>query len=119
MTVDELASPPLNARLTPPRQARPTTSSKFLIVLQIYQHQFEQQKAPANMGIKQLFSIIKEEAPDAFKEGEIKNQFGRKVAIVSCLDTFCEFIKKNCTDFIARMRMQSFEPLALPGPNTL
>lgn len=34
------------------------------------------------MGIKQLFSIIKEEAPDAIKEGEIKNQFGRKVAIV-------------------------------------
>ncbi|ROV93515.1 hypothetical protein VSDG_06788 [Cytospora chrysosperma] len=33
------------------------------------------------MGIKQLFSIIKEEAPDAIKEGEIKNQFGRKVAI--------------------------------------
>jgi len=36
------------------------------------------------MGIKQLFSIIREECPDAFKEGEIKNQFGRKVAIVSC-----------------------------------
>lgn len=36
------------------------------------------------MGIKQLFSIIKEEAPDAIKEGEIKAQFGRKVAIV-CL----------------------------------
>lgn len=35
------------------------------------------------MGIKQLFSIIKEEAPDSIKEGEIKNQFGRKVAIVS------------------------------------
>lgn len=34
------------------------------------------------MGIKQLFSIIKEEAPEAIKEGEIKNQFGRKVAIV-------------------------------------
>ncbi|OWO97837.1 flap endonuclease [Marssonina coronariae] len=33
------------------------------------------------MGIKQLFSIIKEECPDAYKEGEIKNQFGRKVAI--------------------------------------
>ncbi|SPQ24808.1 eef7d423-bcf3-4420-ab70-eecbfc1139d2 [Thermothielavioides terrestris] len=33
------------------------------------------------MGIKQLFSIVKEEAPDAIKEGEIKNQFGRKVAI--------------------------------------
>lgn len=34
------------------------------------------------MGIKQLFQIIKEEAPEAIKEGEIKNQFGRKVAIV-------------------------------------
>jgi hypothetical protein len=36
------------------------------------------------MGIKQLFQIIKDEAPDAIKEGEIKNQFGRKVAIVGC-----------------------------------
>ncbi len=36
------------------------------------------------MGIKNLFSIIKDEAPDAIKEGEIKNQFGRKVAIVRC-----------------------------------
>lgn len=34
------------------------------------------------MGIKQLFQIIKDEAPEAIKEGEIKNQFGRKVAIV-------------------------------------
>lgn len=34
------------------------------------------------MGIKQLFSIVKDEAPEAIKEGEIKNQFGRKVAIV-------------------------------------
>ena len=34
------------------------------------------------MGIKQLFQIIKEEAPDSIKEGEIKNHFGRKVAIV-------------------------------------
>ncbi|RFU33432.1 hypothetical protein B7463_g2902, partial [Scytalidium lignicola] len=33
------------------------------------------------MGIKQLTSVIKDEAPDAIKEGEIKNQFGRKVAI--------------------------------------
>lgn len=41
------------------------------------------------MGIKQLFQIVKEEAPDAVKEGDIKNQFGRKVAIVgSALDDF-------------------------------
>ncbi|CAF9920130.1 MAG: Elongation of fatty acids protein 2 [Heterodermia speciosa] len=35
------------------------------------------------MGIKQLFQIINENAPDAVKAGEIKNQFGRKVAILS------------------------------------
>lgn len=34
------------------------------------------------MGIKQLFQIIKDEAPGAVKEGDIKGQFGRKVAIV-------------------------------------
>lgn len=34
------------------------------------------------MGIKNLSLIIKENAPDAIKEGEIKNHFGRKVAIV-------------------------------------
>ena len=39
------------------------------------------------MGIKSLFQIIKEHAPDAVKEGEIKNHFGRKVAIVSPLLT--------------------------------
>jgi flap endonuclease-1 len=33
------------------------------------------------MGIKQLFLLIKEHAPDAIKYGEIKNHFGRKVAI--------------------------------------
>lgn len=37
----------------------------------------------AKMGIKNLFSIIKDEAPEAIKEGDIKTQFGRKVAIVS------------------------------------
>jgi len=34
------------------------------------------------MGIKSLFQLINENAPDAIKTGEIKNQFGRKVAIV-------------------------------------
>lgn len=42
------------------------------------------------MGIKQLFQIIKDEAPDAIKEGEIKNHFGRKVAIV-CLTCTSHF----------------------------
>ncbi|KAI9745872.1 MAG: Elongation of fatty acids protein 2 [Claussenomyces sp. TS43310] len=40
------------------------------------------------MGIKQLFSIIREEAPDAVKEGEIKNHFGRKVAIDASMSIY-------------------------------
>lgn len=40
------------------------------------------------MGIKQLFSIIKDECPDAYKEGEIKNQFGRKVAIDASMSIY-------------------------------
>lgn len=39
-------------------------------------------RATANMGIKHLFQLIQEHAPGAVKTGEIKNQFGRKVAIV-------------------------------------
>jgi hypothetical protein len=35
------------------------------------------------MGIKHLHQLIQEHAPEAIKQGEIKNQFGRKVAIVS------------------------------------
>jgi flap endonuclease-1 len=34
------------------------------------------------MGIKHLYQLIQEHAPAAVKAGEIKNQFGRKVAIV-------------------------------------
>ncbi|KIW83243.1 flap endonuclease 1 [Fonsecaea pedrosoi CBS 271.37] len=37
------------------------------------------------MGIKQLYHVIAEEAPDAIKTGEIKNHFGRKVAITADL----------------------------------
>ncbi|OAG45572.1 flap endonuclease 1, variant [Fonsecaea monophora] len=37
------------------------------------------------MGIKQLYHVIAEEAPDAIKTGEIKNHFGRKVAITTDL----------------------------------
>ncbi|OBT94723.2 Elongation of fatty acids protein 2 [Pseudogymnoascus verrucosus] len=40
------------------------------------------------MGIKQLFSIIRDEAPQAIKEGEIKNQFGRKVAIDASMSIY-------------------------------
>ena len=35
------------------------------------------------MGIKHLYQLISENAPNAIKTGEIKNQFGRKVAIAS------------------------------------
>lgn len=40
------------------------------------------------MGIKQLFSIIKDEAPDAVVLGEIKNHFGRKVAIDASMSIY-------------------------------
>lgn len=40
------------------------------------------------MGIKQLFSIIKDEAPDAVVQGEIKNHFGRKVAIDASMSIY-------------------------------
>lgn len=40
------------------------------------------------MGIKQLYSIIKDEAPGAIKEGDIKNQFGRKVAIDASMSIY-------------------------------
>ncbi|KAF2753600.1 flap endonuclease 1 [Pseudovirgaria hyperparasitica] len=40
------------------------------------------------MGIKNLFQIIKENAPDAVKEGDIKNQFGRKVAIDASMSIY-------------------------------
>jgi hypothetical protein len=52
------------------------------------------------MGIKQLFQIIKEEAPDSIKEGEIKNQFGRKVAIVCQTTLTIEVMIYVLTDLI-------------------
>ena len=39
------------------------------------------------MGIKHLYQLIEEHAPEAVKKGEIKNQFGRKVAIVRLLSS--------------------------------
>ncbi|MCJ1301978.1 Elongation of fatty acids protein 2 [Hypocenomyce scalaris] len=40
------------------------------------------------MGIKQLASVINEHAPDAIKNGEIKNHFGRKVAIDASMSIY-------------------------------
>ncbi|KAJ5692149.1 Elongation of fatty acids protein 2 [Penicillium macrosclerotiorum] len=40
------------------------------------------------MGIKQLYQVISENAPDAIKTGEIKNHFGRKVAIDASMSIY-------------------------------
>ncbi|KAI9723759.1 MAG: Elongation of fatty acids protein 2 [Candelaria pacifica] len=40
------------------------------------------------MGIKQLYQVITENAPDAIKTGEIKNHFGRKVAIDASMSIY-------------------------------
>ena len=60
------------------------------------------------MGIKNLFQIIKEEAPDAVKEGDIKNKFGRKVAIVCCVTIRLEILllRAILTTSLRRMRMR-------------
>ncbi|KAJ9212674.1 hypothetical protein DTO166G4_5745 [Paecilomyces variotii] len=40
------------------------------------------------MGIKHLYQVIAENAPDAIKVGEIKNHFGRKVAIDASMSIY-------------------------------
>ncbi|RDH23691.1 DNA repair protein rad2 [Aspergillus phoenicis ATCC 13157] len=40
------------------------------------------------MGIKQLYQVISENAPDAIKAGDIKNHFGRKVAIYASMSIY-------------------------------
>ncbi|KAJ9621559.1 Elongation of fatty acids protein 2 [Taxawa tesnikishii (nom. ined.)] len=40
------------------------------------------------MGIKQLYQVINDHCPDAIKTGEIKNQFGRKVAIDASMSLY-------------------------------
>ena len=40
------------------------------------------------MGIKGLYQVLKEHCPEAIKEGEIKNQFGRKVAIDASMSLY-------------------------------
>ncbi|EXJ78001.1 flap endonuclease 1 [Capronia epimyces CBS 606.96] len=60
------------------------------------------------MGIKQLYHVIAEEAPDAIKTGEIKNHFGRKVAIVRCVWTCSLFPARTSTDSNSSMSIYSF-----------
>ncbi|KAK0725436.1 XPG domain-containing protein [Lasiosphaeris hirsuta] len=50
------------------------------------------------MGIKGLFPIIKDEAPEAIKEGEIKNQFGRKIAIDASMSIYSFLIAVRSSD---------------------
>ncbi|KAK3346799.1 PIN domain-like protein [Lasiosphaeria hispida] len=50
------------------------------------------------MGIKGLFPIIKDEAPEAVKEGEIKNQFGRKIAIDASMSIYSFLIAVRSSD---------------------
>lgn len=53
------------------------------------------------MGIKHLYQLIQEHSPEAVKTGEIKNQFGRKVAIVRTLEVH----QRTCRLIDYRMRM--------------
>jgi flap endonuclease-1 len=42
-----------------------------------------------------LYQVISENAPDAIKTGEIKNHFGRKVAIVSQISETAVYLALN------------------------
>jgi hypothetical protein len=42
-----------------------------------------------------LYQLIQENCPDAVKTGEIKNQFGRKVAIVSQMSYMILIVANN------------------------
>lgn len=52
---------------------------------------------------KELYQVISENCPDAIKTGEIKNQFGRKVAIVNNNIYKARFT--SIANIISRMRM--------------
>ncbi|KAK8084174.1 hypothetical protein PG996_002955 [Apiospora saccharicola] len=69
------------------------------------------------MGIKQLFSIIKDEAPDAIKEGDIKNQFGRKVAIDAFVSQ-CPFSSMSIYSFLIAVRSEGQQLMNEEGQTT-
>lgn len=50
------------------------------------------------MGIKGLMKIIREHAPAAIKENEMKNYFGRKVAIDASMSIYQFLIAVRQTD---------------------
>lgn len=49
---------------------------------------FEREKTKLTMGIKDLSKLIADVAPFAIKENEIKNYFGRKVAIDASMSLY-------------------------------
>jgi hypothetical protein len=67
----------------------------------------------SDWGALDLFQVIQENAPDAIKAGDIKNHFGRKVAIVcspflptllSSMETLLESCSDTYKPWMNRMR---------------
>ncbi|RHZ57616.1 multifunctional nuclease RAD27 [Aspergillus thermomutatus] len=67
------------------------------------------------MGIKHLFQVIQENAPDAVKSGDIKNHFGRKVAIVMSL-TACRSM--SIYSFLIAVRSEGQQLMSESGETT-
>ncbi|KAF9892591.1 Elongation of fatty acids protein 2 [Aspergillus nanangensis] len=66
------------------------------------------------MGIKQLFMVISENAPDAIKAGDIKNHFGRKVAIL----TLAAFSSMSIYSFLIAVRSEGQQLMSDTGETT-
>ncbi|KAG9202335.1 Elongation of fatty acids protein 2 [Epicoccum nigrum] len=66
------------------------------------------------MGIKHLFQLIQEHAPGAVKMGEIKNQFGRKVAIL----TFSGCVSMSIYSFLIAVRSDGQQLMSDTGETT-
>ncbi|GIC86542.1 multifunctional nuclease RAD27 [Aspergillus udagawae] len=69
------------------------------------------------MGIKHLFQVIQENAPDAIKAGDIKNHFGRKVAIDACVEHFSN-TSMSIYSFLIAVRSEGQQLMSESGETT-
>ncbi|KNG85231.1 DNA repair protein rad2 [Aspergillus nomiae NRRL 13137] len=70
------------------------------------------------MGIKHLYQVIAENAPDAVKAGDIKNHFGRKVAIVCDVLPSVYELSMSIYSFLIAVRSEGQQLMSDTGETT-
>ncbi|GLI77130.1 elongation of fatty acids protein 2 [Penicillium ochrochloron] len=70
------------------------------------------------MGIKNLYQVISENAPDAIKTGEIKNHFGRKVAISTKETPLTHHRSMSIYSFLIAVRSEGQQLMSESGETT-